>query len=58
MKNARQSLRFDILRHTRARYVAARKQGGWIKSPVFGKLFRLTREVNPMGYPDFTLAVR
>src|SRR5438128_2182346 len=35
-------LAFDIFRHGPQGYVANRKQGGWIKSAVFGKSFRLT----------------
>jgi hypothetical protein len=50
--------RFDILRHTAKGYVATRKQGGWLKSAVFGKLFRLTQSKDALGDPEFTLAVR
>ena len=31
---------------------------GWLKSAVFGKSFRLTRQVDPLGDPRYTLAVR
>jgi Putative restriction endonuclease len=51
-------LEFDILRHTAKGYVSTRKQSGWIKSAVFGKAFRLTRQTNALGHPEFTLAVR
>ncbi len=51
-------LDFDILRHAAKGYVATRKQGGWLKSKVFGKSFRLTREIDAAGYPDYTLDVR
>ncbi|HEY1378135.1 MAG TPA: Uma2 family endonuclease [Gemmataceae bacterium] len=51
-------LKFDIFRHSSRGYTAARRSGGWIKSPVFGKSFRLTEESNGMGYPDYTLEVR
>ena len=51
-------LLFDILRHTSKGYAASRKQGGWVKSAVFGKSFRLTRETDSLGHPEFTLAVR
>lgn len=50
--------KFDILRHTPRGYVAARKQGGWVKSAVFGKAFQLTRRKNDLGQPEFTLSVR
>ena len=49
---------FDILRHTSKGYVASRKQGGWVKSAVFGKSFRLTKQTDAMGHPEYTLAVR
>lgn len=51
-------LAFDILRHARKGYTAARKQGGWVKSAVFEKSFRLTRQQDPLGYPAYTLEVR
>jgi len=51
-------LSFDILRHTARGYVATRKQGGWLKSAVFGKSFRLTRQEDDRGYPRFKLEVR
>jgi Uma2 family endonuclease len=51
-------LQFDIFRHTPQGYVARRKQGGWIKSAVFGKSFQLTQQTGPTGHPDYTLAVR
>lgn len=51
-------LHFDILRHTPKGYVAARKPGGWIKSKVFGKSFRLTVQPDELGDPEYTLEVR
>jgi Uma2 family endonuclease len=50
--------RFDILRHTARGYAATRKRNGWLKSAVFGKSFQLTQRVNPLGHPEYTLAVR
>lgn len=35
---------FDIYRPGRRKYLATRKSDGWIKSEVFGKSFKLTRE--------------
>jgi Uma2 family endonuclease len=52
------SPRFDILRHTPKGYVAARRQGGWLHSRVFGEDFRLTRGTDPLGQPLFALLVR
>jgi Uma2 family endonuclease len=54
----REPLKFDILRHTAKGYAATRKQDGWMKSSVFGKSFRLTQQVNQLGYPEYTLEVR
>jgi Uma2 family endonuclease len=49
---------FDILRHGPRGYVATRRQGGWLKSSVFGKSFRLVEELDPLGEREFTLEVR
>jgi Uma2 family endonuclease len=49
---------FDILRHTARGYRATPKKGGWLASAVFGKSFRLTRQVGAQGHPKYTLAVR
>lgn len=54
----KEPLRFDILRHTPKGYVVTRKQGGWVKSAVFGKSFRLTQQTGADGYPQFRLEVR
>jgi Uma2 family endonuclease len=51
-------LTFDILRHTAKGYSSTRKQGGWMKSAVFGKEFRLLQGVDDLGDPTFTLEVR
>jgi Uma2 family endonuclease len=50
-------LHFDILRHTPRGHVETRRQGGWLKSVVFGKSFRLTRGEDEQGDPEFTLEV-
>jgi Uma2 family endonuclease len=49
---------FDIFRHTERGYVRGSKQQGWGKSAVFGKSFRLSRQVGPQGHPDYSLEVR
>jgi Uma2 family endonuclease len=54
----REPLHFDILRHTAKGYVAVRKQGGWLKSAVFGTAFQLTQQTGADGYPEFTLVVQ
>ena len=48
----------DILRRGPKGFVATRKYRGWVRSDVFGKSFRLTREADALGYPVYTLAVR
>ena len=51
-------LEFEIFRHGSDGYAAARKQGGWIKSRVFGKSFRLSQRIDDAGNPEYGLAVR
>ncbi len=53
-----ESLEFEIFRHTSRSYSATRKVDGWMKSAVFGQSFRLTRETDELGHPEFTLEVR
>lgn len=52
-----ESLEFDIYRLTSRGYSATRKTDGWMKSAVFGHSFRLTRETDEFGHPEFTLEV-
>lgn len=57
--DARQEpLRFDLLRLTDRGYAATRKRGGWLRSEVFGRWFRLTEQPGGDGFPQFTLEVR
>ena len=51
-------LHFDIFRHAEKGYVATRQRQGWLKSAVFGKSFRLTKQDDARGNPVFTLEVR
>jgi Uma2 family endonuclease len=51
-------LQFEIFRRTSAKYVATRKQGGWIKSLAFGKSFKLTCSEGEDGASDFSLETR
>jgi Uma2 family endonuclease len=49
----------DILRRGPRGYVSARHQaGGWVRSRVFGRAFRLIRTDGPDGNPQFTLEHR
>jgi Uma2 family endonuclease len=51
-------LEFQIYKRGPNRYAANRKQNGWLKSAVFGKSFRLLRDVDEAGNPEFTLEVK
>ena len=51
-------LEFNIFRHAADGYVATRKHAGWLKSGVFGKSFRLSRHLDDVGNPEFSLLVR
>jgi len=54
----RSGLSFTIHARGERGYVAADDEGGWQRSKVFGKSFRLTRDVSARGNPEFTLEVR
>jgi Uma2 family endonuclease len=49
---------FDILLRGPRRYVPARKSGGWVKSEVFGKSFRLTQRPGKHGLTEYRVEVR
>jgi hypothetical protein len=52
-------VRFDILKRKAKGYTTTSPQaGGWLKSAVFGRSFRLTQQLDPLGDPKYTLAVR
>lgn len=51
-------IEFHIYKRGPNRFVANRKQNGWVKSVVFGKSFRLVRGVDMTGNPEFTLEVK
>lgn len=51
-------LRFEIYRRGKSAFVPTRKQGGWVKSTVFGKAFRLVRTTDEFGDPKFRLDCR
>lgn len=48
---------FTIYRRAAKEFVAVRKSRGWLKSPVFGKSFRLVR-TEQFGMTDYVLEVR
>ena len=49
---------FEILRYGVRGYVAVRPQDGWIKSKVFGRSFQLTQQLDRLGHPLCTLAIK
>jgi len=49
---------FDILRRGPSKFLATRKHQGWIKSQVFGREFKLSKETTKHGVSKFTLAMR
>lgn len=49
---------FTIYRRGDAGYVETRRQGGWLKSRVFGKAFRFTQQAGPDGQPEYTLEMQ
>lgn len=53
-----EELDFRILVLGRDGYEPAVAEGGWLRSPVFGRAFELRRTVDRVGLPDFELGVR
>ena len=54
-----ETVRFNILKRGPRGYTTTRPQaGGWLKSAVFGKSFRVTQATDPLGHPQFTLEHR
>jgi Uma2 family endonuclease len=49
---------FQILQWRKTGYVAVPKRGGWQRSPVFGRHFRLVRETARLGLWEYTLQMR
>ncbi len=54
----REAIAFEILQHTPTEYVPAPARGGWQRSAVFGRLFRLERERGPLQLWQYTLRSR
>jgi Uma2 family endonuclease len=53
-----ETIRFDILRQGAKGYTAVRKLAGYAKSQIFNKSFRLTRQLDESGDPEFSLSIR
>jgi Uma2 family endonuclease len=51
-------LHFDIYRHSAKGYTPARSISGHLKSHVFGKSFKLSRQLDEDASPEFTLWIR
>jgi len=49
---------FDILRHTAEGYVPTPDVEGWLRSEVLSREFRFTQSPDPLGHPQYSLAVR
>jgi Uma2 family endonuclease len=54
----REQCLFDVHRHGPKGYSTTRKQGGWVKSEVFGKKIKLTRKESDAGLILFTLEMK
>jgi Uma2 family endonuclease len=54
----REALDFTIYRRGPKNFVAVRWQNGWLKSGVFGRSFRLARQNDALGNPQFRLEMR
>lgn len=55
----RSAVSFDILKRGPRGYTSTRAHaGGWLKSNVFGRSFRITQTTDPLGNPQFTLEHR
>jgi hypothetical protein len=47
-----------VVEHTSRGYSPTRRQAGWVKSAVFDKQFRLTRQIDEQGNPTYDLEMR
>jgi Uma2 family endonuclease len=56
--DAREGLRFEILRLVADVYVASVAANGWLRSEVFGRSFRFVQTTDRLGQPDYILEVR
>src|SRR5262249_19112027 len=51
-------IHFSILHRGPRGYKSRRPSGGWVRSDVFDRSFRLTHENDELGDPQFTLSIR
>jgi Uma2 family endonuclease len=50
--------RFDILHRGRRDYSRTRPQGGWLRSGVLNRCFRLVRQPGLLGYPKYVVEIQ
>lgn len=53
-----EDIQFDILTRGETEYTAVAGRGGWVRSGVFGRRFRLTRERDERDFWEYTLDAR
>ena len=51
------ALSFEVLQRTPESYVPVSAVDGWLASKVFGKKFQLQKRTDPLGHPQFVVAV-
>lgn len=51
------AMSFEILQRTSEGYVGVPAVDGWIASKVLGKKFQLRKETDPLGHPQFVVAI-
>jgi Uma2 family endonuclease len=49
---------FEILRRSEHDYVAVEAVDGWLPSAIFGRQFRIVKQTNPLGKPQFVVEQR
>lgn len=51
------ALQFEIFRRSARGYLASRKEDGRVRSRIFQRTFHFSRQIDPLGHPQYTLAV-
>ena len=52
------AMQFDLLRWKEDGYAPSTQRSGWMKSGVFGKSFKLIKNRDRLGDPDFILHIK
>ncbi len=50
--------RLEILQRSESGYAPIRSDAEWLRSPVFGRAFRLLTRQDELGYPEYDLVIR